>query len=220
MTAPGSGPDAPVETDAAGVRAGPGRGTGTRAGAAGGADTAERAAGVRGGVGIVIPLPEPLRSELQRIRASFGDPLAETIPPHITLVTGAATDDWERTRGHVRAVSRRWRTFELTLRGSGSFRPVSPVIYLKVDRGWDECVGLHRQLQSGPLDGAPEFDYHPHLTVAHDIAGPAMDRAQASLRGYEAGFTVERIGLFEYASTGQWSLQEELALGTHGPATR
>ena len=41
------------------------------------------------------------------------------------------------------AVAARRRPFRLTLRGTGTFRPVSPVVYLRVDEGWDECVGLH-----------------------------------------------------------------------------
>ncbi len=37
-------------------------------------------------IGVAIAVPEPWAGELQRYRASFGDPLAEAIPTHITLV--------------------------------------------------------------------------------------------------------------------------------------
>ena len=37
-------------------------------------------------VGIAIPVPEPYGSELRKMRAGFGDPMAETVPSHVTLL--------------------------------------------------------------------------------------------------------------------------------------
>lgn len=164
-------------------------------------------------VGIVIGLPLDLSGELERWRASFGDPMAAVVPPHITLVTGTATDDWERAKAHVRRVTASGRPFRVRLRGTGTFRPVSPVVYLNVTSGWDECIRLHRQLQTGPLDHDPEFSYHPHLTVAHDVTEAGMDHAMTVLKDYEADFMVEKVGLFEHDSRGLWALREELHLG-------
>ncbi|MET1034007.1 MAG: 2'-5' RNA ligase family protein [Arthrobacter sp.] len=167
-------------------------------------------------VGIVIRLPESLSRELERWRASFGDPLAAVVPPHITLVTGTDTDDWEGALEHVRTVARRGRPFSLRLRGTGTFRPVTPVVYLNVAEGWDECVRLHGMLQSGPLASDLEFEYHPHLTVAHDVTDAGMDYAMSVLSDYDAAFRVESIGLFEHDVTGLWTLREELPLGGNG----
>ncbi|MDN6168502.1 MAG: 2'-5' RNA ligase family protein [Micrococcaceae bacterium] len=168
------------------------------------------------GVGIVIPLPEPHRSELREHRLSFGDPVARSVPPHITLITGARAADWAAARAHVRRVAAGTAPFSLRLHGTETFRPVSQVVVLRVTEGFDACVSLHRQLQAGPLETRAEFPFHPHLTLAHDLAEEPMQRAMTSLAGYDATFPVDRIGLFEYDAEGLWALQEELTLGQDG----
>ena len=37
-------------------------------------------------IGVALPIPEPHGSELQAYREFFGDPLAASIPTHITLL--------------------------------------------------------------------------------------------------------------------------------------
>src|ERR1051325_5287107 len=37
-------------------------------------------------IGVAIPIPDPYGPELQRWRESFGDPLATSIPTHVTLL--------------------------------------------------------------------------------------------------------------------------------------
>ncbi|WP_417216009.1 2'-5' RNA ligase family protein [Arthrobacter sp.] len=169
-------------------------------------------------VGVVIPLPEPLRSDLRAVRASLGDPVARTIPPHITLVTGAVAVDWVAAREHVRRVAIGASPFRITLHGTATFRPVTNVVFLKITQGFDECVELHRALQSGPMSSTVEFDFHPHLTMAHDLPERQLDRAVEDLSGYTAEFPVDRIGLFEHDADGLWALQEELTLGQAGQA--
>lgn len=164
-------------------------------------------------VGIVIPVPEPIASYLKQARASFGDPMASVIPAHITLVTTTPASDWPSALRHVRQVTAGHRPFEVTLRGTSSFRPVTPVVYVNVAEGFEECARLHRELQRGPLEHKTPYPYHPHVTVAHDVSEAGMDEALASLSGYEANFRVDRIGVFEHDEKGLWILREELALG-------
>ena len=181
------------------------------------ADTVDGVGGAAGArecscVGIVIGVPEPMATELRRARASFGDPMAAVIPAHITLVTTTETDDWEATAAHVRRIAAKHGPFDVTLRGTATFRPVSPVVYLKLHEGYDECTALHKELQSGPLARNLPFPYHPHVTVAHDVSDAGMDRAMESLSDYEARFTVRTIGLYEHDTTGLWKHREELDL--------
>lgn len=168
--------------------------------------------GARSGcVGVVISIPEPLAGELESWRASFGDPLAAVIPPHITLVTTTPVDDWEETTEHVRRIAKTQAPFTLGLRGTGSFRPVSPVVYLNIAEGFEDCVALHGKLQSGPLERDLEFDFHPHLTVAHDVSQAGMDAAEEKLADYASTFTVSSMGLYEHDQSGVWILREELS---------
>ena len=164
-------------------------------------------------VGVVVALPEPYASELRGWRASFGDPLAEVVPAHITLVTTTPAEDWPAVLQHVRAVAAEQRSFRVELCGTGGFRPVSPVVYLNVMAGFDECVRLHGLLQHGPLAKDLPFPFHPHVTVAHDISELGMDEAQRRLSSYQAEFTVDSMGLYEHDADGVWQLQEELSFG-------
>ena len=163
-------------------------------------------------VGIVIPVPEPMAAYLKRARASFGDPMAAVIPAHITLVTTTPATDWVSALRHVRQVTAAHRPFTVTLRGTSTFRPVTPVVYLNVADGFEECTRLHRELQCGPLAHQTPYPYHPHVTVAHDVSEASMDEALTSLSDYEASFTVDRIGVYEHDPQGLWMLREELPL--------
>jgi 2'-5' RNA ligase len=164
-------------------------------------------------IGVILGFPREIADELRRWRASFGDPLAATVPAHITLVTTTVTQDWEATCRHVRDVARRQKPFTVTIAGTGSFRPVSPVVFLKVEAGFRECVSLHRKLQAGPLQRDLPFPYHPHVTVAHDVAPECLDKAERALKNYRASFPVASMGLYEHDDNGIWQLREELDFG-------
>ncbi|MHA7218459.1 2'-5' RNA ligase family protein [Arthrobacter sp. MDT1-48-3] len=179
-----------------------------------GAVTTMAGSGVDGScVGITIPIPEPLAGALESWRASFGDPMAAVVPPHITLITTTPASDWDATIDHVRAVARAQRPFEVRLRSTGSFRPVSPVVFLKLVEGFDECVELHARLQTGPLERDLDFPFHPHVTVAHDVSEAGMDAAVEELHAFEASFEVRSMGLYEHVPSGLWKLREELHFG-------
>ncbi|MFW0773780.1 2'-5' RNA ligase family protein [Paenarthrobacter nitroguajacolicus] len=164
-------------------------------------------------VGVILGFPPEIARELQEWRASFGDPMAEVIPAHITLITTTPTQDWAATREHVREVARNQEPFDITISGTGSFRPVSPVVFVNVEEGFEECVKLHEKLQTGPLERMLPFPYHPHVTVAHDVAQENLDEAETVLRDYRATFPVVSMGLYEHDTNGIWQLREELDFG-------
>ncbi|GAA2200195.1 2'-5' RNA ligase family protein [Sinomonas flava] len=170
-------------------------------------------------VGVILGFPDRVAAELRAWRASFGDPMADLIPAHITLVTTTATDDWDAAVRHVRSVARRARPFTVGLKGTGSFRPVSPVVYLNVLDGFDQCVRLHEELQQGPLERDLPFPYHPHVTVAHDVPAERLDEAETALGSYSESFTVASMGLYEHDADGFWQLREELDFGTGAAKT-
>ena len=165
-------------------------------------------------VGVILGFPPEVAEELQRWRASFGDPLAEVVPAHITLVTTTPTRNWEATREHVRDVARRQSPFMVTIGGTGTFRPVSPVVFIKVEEGFEACMDLHEKLQQGPLQRELPFAYHPHVTIAHDVAPESLDEAETVLKSYRATFPVVSMGLYEHDADGIWQLREELDFGT------
>ncbi|KRE59056.1 2'-5' RNA ligase [Arthrobacter sp. Soil736] len=171
-------------------------------------------------LGVILGFPPEIAEELQRWRASFGDPMATVIPAHITLVTTTPTQDWETARDHVREVARTQAPFMVTIAGTGSFRPVSPVVFINVEEGFGACVELHEKLQTGPLERELPFAYHPHVTIAHDVAPESLDEAETVLKEYRATFPVVSMGLYEHDTDGIWQLREELDFGTEPDGER
>ncbi|MFQ4147729.1 2'-5' RNA ligase family protein [Arthrobacter sp. LAPM80] len=163
-------------------------------------------------LGVIISLPADLAAELSARRDRFAGPDAAVVPPHITLVSGRATDSWEEAAEHVRKVAAAGEPFTISLRGTGTFEPLSPVVYLNVEDGAETCSHLHQELVAGPVEHLLEYDFHPHLTMAHNLDPESMELAKADMAGFEADFEVTSIGLFDYLADA-WALREELELG-------
>ncbi|WP_062005343.1 2'-5' RNA ligase family protein [Arthrobacter alpinus] len=163
-------------------------------------------------LGVIISMPPALAAELRAWREMFGGPDVAAVPPHITLISGRATGTWAHAAEHVRSVARSWAPFEVSLRGTGTFAPISPVVFLNLVDGVDNCLDLHERLLDGPVEHLLDFVFHPHLTVAHDLDAETMARAEREMADFSADFQVLSIGLYDY-SHGGWSLCEELPLG-------
>ncbi|MHA7306130.1 2'-5' RNA ligase family protein [Arthrobacter sp. TMN-49] len=164
------------------------------------------------GLGVIVSLPPALAAVLSARREFYAGPDAAVVPPHITLVSGRTSDTWEKAAEHVRKVAATATPFVISLRGTGTFEPVSPVVYVDVADGGAECTTLHEQLLAGPLEHLLEFDFYPHLTVAHDLDEATMALAKSELAGFSADFEVASIGLFDHLAGG-WELREEISLG-------
>ena len=168
--------------------------------------------------GVAIGLPEPYTSELQEWREDLGDPNAAGIPPHVTLLPPTALREHVlvEVEEHLRRIAAAEQAFEMVLRGSATFRPVSPVVFVPVVKGLADCERIERQVRSGPLQRLLKFPYHPHVTVAHDLDEPALDRAFEGLARYEASFTVWGFTLFEQDRHGVWRPQRDYPFGGGG----
>lgn len=172
-------------------------------------------------IGIAIEVPAPYGAELQDARARFGDPLAHAIPPHITLLGPTVLDRGALgvAHRHLTAVASSMESFCVHLRGSASFRPVSSVVFVQVVDGIAECERLERAVRSGPLAQDVRFNYHPHVTVAHEVPDADLDRAFDTMADYEARFDVHGIYLYEHGDDGVWRPQESFELAAQ-PARR
>jgi 2'-5' RNA ligase len=157
-------------------------------------------------IGVAIAIPEPWGVELQEMRESFGDTMASSIPTHITLVppTEVAHDVLAEVEGHLGAIAASHAPFMVHLRSTGTFRPVSPVVFVAVSEGISNCEVLAGQVRQGPLDQKLSFPYHPHVTVAHDVDEAALDRAFESLKDLECSFDVKAFHLYMHGGDGVW----------------
>jgi len=157
-------------------------------------------------IGVAIEVPEPWATELTTWRAKVGDPQAHLVPPHVTLLppTELSAAKSIAAERHLAAVAGARRPFEMHLRGTGTFQPISDVVFVVVDRGISDCERLEAVIRSGPLHRQAHYPYHPHVTVAHALPDCALDRAYAALAGFEAGFVVSGFTLFEHGRDGVW----------------
>lgn len=165
-------------------------------------------------IGIAIAIPDPFGHRLQEVRAELGDPLARSIPAHVTLVPptiidAAETDQVER---HIAQVARRHEPFVLGLAGTGSFRPISPVVFVRVVRGAEQCTALQADARTGVLAQELRFPFHPHVTIAHHLDEAALDRAEAEMADFEALFAVDRFSLFEHGDDGVFRAVRDVLL--------
>jgi 2'-5' RNA ligase len=166
-------------------------------------------------LGVAVAVPEPHSSVLQRWRARVGDPQADIIWPHVTLLppTEVGDDLLDVIDAHLADAAKGVEPFAMHLFGTGTFRPVSPVVFVQIARGVASCELLERAIRTGPLDRRLDYPYHPHVTVAHDIDDAALDEAYEGLAGFIARFTVLSFQLFERLPDGAWRQLREYPLG-------
>jgi 2'-5' RNA ligase len=165
-------------------------------------------------IGVAIPIPDPYGSELRGYRAEFGDPMAASIPSHVTLLppTEVLDDDVDVIDKHLRSVAGRVPPFRIRLRGTATFQPISPVVFVSLAEGISSCEVLQAQVRSGPLDVPLRFPYHPHVTVAHDLDRAALDRAYRALADYGCVFDVTAFSRYEHGGDGVWRPQRAFRL--------
>lgn len=166
-------------------------------------------------IGVSLALPEPWAGQLQDYRARLGDPWATRIPTHITLLPPTelpggpddVVDHLERAAATVPA-------FTVHLRGTGTFRPVSPVVFVNLVEGIGHCELLAGAVRDGPLAIELAFPYHPHVTIAHDLAPALLDRAFAELADFECEFEAAAFCLYELDDASGWRPTKEFPLPT------
>lgn len=164
-------------------------------------------------IGVAIAIPEPYATRLQRYRVSFGDTQAGTIPTHITLLPPTEIDptDLPRVEKHLQQAALGIGPFRLHLRGTATFRPVSPVVFVAVIEGISGCEILASRVRSGILAQELSFPYHPHVTVAHDVDDEALDEAFEALADFDCVFRVGSFHLYRHTD-GVWRASREFIL--------
>jgi 2'-5' RNA ligase len=165
-------------------------------------------------IGVALAIPEPWATELQDYRTAVGDTTASMIPTHITLVppTEIPDEDLPRVESHLEAVAGEVERFCIHLRGTGTFRPVSPVVFVTVAEGISQCEQLAAAVRRGPLQMDLQFPYHPHVTVAHHLPDQALDRAFADLASFESVFDADEFHLYVHDEQEGWQPTREFPL--------
>ena len=165
-------------------------------------------------LGIVVPVPEPWAQLLVDWRGKVGDPQAAVVPPHVTLLppTEVPVSRRPAIAAHLAAVARQHPPFDMHLAGTGTFQPVSDVVFVAVARGIGNCELLADAVRTGPLERSLSFPYHPHVTVAHDVPADMLDLVYSGLAELSAEFRVDSFTEFEQSGDGAWTVAREYPL--------
>lgn len=157
-------------------------------------------------LGVAIVIASPAHQLLKAARAQY-EPTAGEMAPHVTILPPIDVDHdaMPAVMRHLDLVSTSTTPFTLELRGTGTFRPVSPVVFVVVNSGAAECTAIEARVRSGDMAVETRYPYVPHVTVAHDVADDVLDRATLDLAEFSATMTVKSMGLYERRNAG-WEL--------------
>jgi 2'-5' RNA ligase len=146
-------------------------------------------------IGVSLAVPEPWGSRLQEFRVSNGDSQGATIPAHITLVPPTEVDQhlMGAVERHLAAVAAGGTAYRVHLRGSGTFRPVSPVVFVNLVEGISMTEQLANACRREPL-------------ARH------LDRAFEELSDFECSFTVTAFHLYVHDPDLGWKATRDFAL--------
>lgn len=166
-------------------------------------------------IGVAIEIPEPFGSQLIAARRAVRDPQAAKVPAHVTLLPPTLLDDayLDAVCEHLEQAASEQEPFTMLLRGTGTFRPVSEVVFVALAMGISECEKLERRVRSDILSQKLRFNYHPHVTIAHDIDPAGLDEAFEMMADFEAEFLVDKFTLFTYTDEGVWRRTADFHLG-------
>ncbi|MGI8900531.1 MAG: 2'-5' RNA ligase family protein [Nocardioides sp.] len=169
-------------------------------------------------IGVAIAVPDPWGARLQDYRSTLGDDCAEVIPTHITLVLPYDVADAElpAVEQHLAQASTTTPSFRVRLRGTGTFRPVSPVVFVTVAEGIGGCEQLALSVRRGPLTCDLDYPYHPHVTVAHHLQEPLLDKAFEEMAGFECDFEVGCFALYVHHGEQGWLPTRDFPLAPIG----
>lgn len=164
-------------------------------------------------IGVAVAVPEPWGRQLQSFREALGDPAAAGIPTHVTLVPPTQVADLDEADEHLQAAAAGLNPFQVRLRGTGTFRPISPVVFVTVAQGIGGFEQLEKAVRRGPLAIDLDFPYHPHVTVAQGVDEALLDRAFDELAQFSCDFTVSQFHLYVHEDEAGWRPRRTFDLG-------
>ena len=167
-------------------------------------------------IGVAIDIPEPWGRQLTCRRAEAGDPQAVYTPAHVTLLgpTEVSGDALPAIERHLEKIAAAQQPFTIHLRGTGTFRPITEVVFVTLAVGISECELLAEAIAAADdIDRGARFPYHPHVTVAQDVPPEQLDAVFEDLAGFSAKFHVASFTLFSHGGEGPWRPRRDFALG-------
>lgn len=160
-------------------------------------------------MGVVLLVPDPIGSRVTHLRDRIGDALGMAIPTHITLLppTRVTAEQSDALEEHLARVASDHDAPTINVNGSDTFRPTSEVVFLAISEGVRACADLNAAVCAGPVRSPSAFPFHPHITLAHDLAPEVLDDVAAEYADVRAGFQVPQISLYSLDDEGRWQVR-------------
>lgn len=160
---------------------------------------------------IAVAVPDPLATQIDSRRSPFQIMGRREMEPHITILPPRRVQrgEFEDLRAIFASVASVHSGFQVRLRGAGTFRPRSPVVYVRVEDA-DACKALALDLHLVIEDSLER--YEPHVTVARRVPDDVLDEALQGFADFDSRFEVERVWLY-VRSERVWMRQASLPLG-------
>ena len=117
--------------------------------------------------------PLPPESKIESFRARH-DPLATSLPAHVTLVfpfpTTLTSTQWA---SHIKRIVGNWPQLPVSFRNIESIQGEFTVLMLREKS--EAVIALHDKLYSGVLKAflRKDIEYHPHITLGRATGNPS-----------------------------------------------
>ena len=146
---------------------------------------------------LVAYVKSPLGEFVENLRRELHPDLPH-LAAHLTLLPprplngteSAALQTLERVCGQA-------EPFEVTMGEVGTFVPLTPTVYIRVEQAAARMRELHDQLNTGALAFHEEWPYIPHLTIVKMAAEQPAQQAFQRASSLWAGYTGTRRILLE-----------------------
>lgn len=166
---------------------------------------------------IVAPVPENLATALTPYRQKY-DPLAEFIPPHITILRPF---DFSRStrelHDHLQNVGEHQAPIKVSLAGWDVYRQRRYLLCLPVIAGQSEFTSLRENILTGPLSPLVKQDssYRPHIVFGRLASQSDVDSVKKTLKTFEPQFVfrVTHMDLLQRNTLDEpWQLEKRFGL--------
>ena len=86
-------------------------------------------------------------------------------------------------------------------------------MFVTLAEGISGCEVLAGAVRQGPLEVELHYPYHPHVTIAHHLDDPVLDRAFDELATFECRFGVDAFSLDVHDEQAGWQPTDRYELG-------
>ncbi len=158
---------------------------------------------------LVSYLADPLAGFLDRLRTELVEDCQAKA--HVTVLPPRPLKcDIDLASRTLQARLHDFQPFMVEL-GQVEIFPVTQVVYVSVKAGHAELKQLHAKLNTGELAFEEPFEYHPHVTLAQDLASSevaaAFEKASARWKDFphSRSFLVDRLTFVQNTLENRWT---------------